>query len=185
MRNPPESTDRPEHLEATELLAHPDRLVSLVKNMRADGDFRGAAAILREVLHQDPDNSEIRGLLAQTQLDLRFCDEERAWLVLLAETRDLVEEHVEAGDLSEAQSVLEDVEKRHGPIEELEDLKDGLRVLSRERELANARSHLLEAQRLRDQGDLQGSVWEARQALAFDPQNRESIVQLNFLENKQ
>lgn len=174
MRNPPEQTNRPENLEATELLAHPDRLVSLVKSMRADGDFRGAAAILREALHQDPDNSEIRGLLAQTQLDLRFCDEKRAWLVLLAETRDLVKGHVETGDLSEAQSVLQDVERRHGPIEELEDLKDRLRVLNREREVANARSHLLEAQRLRDQGDLQGSVWEARQAMAFDRQNREA-----------
>lgn len=176
MRNPPEPGSRAEHLEATELLAHPDRLISLVRNMRADGDFRGAAEILREALHQDPGNSEIRGLLAQTQLDLRFCDEKRAWLVLLAGTRERVEKHVEEGDLDEAQSVLMDAERRHGPVEELEDLKDRLRVLRREQEHAESMSHLIEAQRLRDEGKLQESVWEARQALAFDPQNRKATM---------
>ena len=155
-----------------ELLAHPALLVSHIKTMRADGDFQGAAALLREAQHQDPSDSEIRGLLAQTQLDLRFCDEERAWIALVSETRGLVEEHVERGEFSEAQTVLTGVERRHGAIEELEELKERLQGLRHERELAELASHLGQAQRLKDEGYLQESVWEARQALALLPEMR-------------
>jgi hypothetical protein len=156
--------------EPPALSTHLSHLVSHVKAMRVQGNLQGAAALLRQVSHQGAANTEIRTLLARTQRDIRVEEEASAWQGLIAETRERIQELVGLEELTEAADALRQVERRHGTLDELADLRQAIEERLRQQERERLQFHLSEADRLEGEGRLTESLEQMRQALLLDPE---------------
>ena len=173
--------EHPDDKEAQKLLEQAKKAQSQAEKERADkadkinqarealknGDYEKAAALLNEILKDDPNNAEAKNLLAQTKAAQSQAEKDRA--DKLAEARRLIEN----GEYDKAQKILDELLKDNPNDSEAKKLSSEAKTKKTADE-KNKSDKISQAKKDIDSGNYDKAIAQLNQILKDDPNNAEA-----------